>query len=99
MRPTRVGFARVSRKDQRQEPQCDALFADSCEKVFEEKISGREAERGALGEASDYPREGDILGGDRSLAAPVVCAAATWLPEISNLCTIRGRLWRPGVHR
>ena len=57
----RVGYARVSRKDQRLEPQRDALLADGCERVFEEKISSRETERGALREAFDYCREGDVL--------------------------------------
>jgi DNA invertase Pin-like site-specific DNA recombinase len=55
----RVGYARVSRKDQKLEPQRDALLADGCERVFEEKISSREAERGALLEAFDYCREGE----------------------------------------
>ena len=58
----RVGYARVSRKDQRLEPQRDALLADGCERVFEEKVSSREAERGALREAFDWCREGDVLG-------------------------------------
>ena len=57
----RVGYARVSRKDQRLEPQRDALFADGCERVFEEKVSSREAERKALREAFEYCREGDVL--------------------------------------
>ncbi len=57
----RVGYARVSRKDQRLEPQRDALLADGCERVFEEKISSREAERRALREAFDWCREGDVL--------------------------------------
>lgn len=57
----RVGYARVSRQDQKLEPQQDALLADGCERVFEEKISSREAERGALREAFDYCREGDVL--------------------------------------
>jgi len=57
----RIGYARVSRKDQRLEPQRNALLADGCEKVFEELISSREAERGALQEAFDYCREGDVL--------------------------------------
>ncbi len=52
----RVGYARVSRKDQRLEPQRDALLADGCERVFEEKISSRETERRALREAFDYCR-------------------------------------------
>ena len=49
----RVGYARVSRKDQKLEPQRDALLADGCERVFEEKISSREEERDALLEAFD----------------------------------------------
>ena len=57
----RVGYARVSRKDQKLEPQRDALLADGCERVFEEKISSRETERGALREAFDYCRAGDVL--------------------------------------
>ena len=57
----RVGYARVSRQDQKLEPQRDALLADGCERVFEEKVSSREAERGALREAFDYCREGDVL--------------------------------------
>jgi hypothetical protein len=57
----RVGYTRVSRKDQRLEPQCDALLADSSERDFEEKVSSREADRKALREAFDYCREGDVL--------------------------------------
>ncbi len=41
----RVGYTRVSRRDQRLEPQRDALLDDGCERVFEEKVSSREAER------------------------------------------------------
>jgi DNA invertase Pin-like site-specific DNA recombinase len=48
----KVGYARVSSRDQRLGPQRDALLADGCEKVFEEKISSREAEWNALGRLS-----------------------------------------------
>jgi DNA invertase Pin-like site-specific DNA recombinase len=57
----RVGYARVSRKDQRLEPLRDALLADGCERTFEEKIASREVDRKALQEAFDYCREGDVL--------------------------------------
>ena len=57
----RVGYARVSSKDQRLEPQRDALLADGCERAFEEKVSSREAERKALREALDYCRPEDVL--------------------------------------
>lgn len=57
----RIGYARVSRKDQRLEPQRDALLADGCERVFEDKVSSREAKRAALLEAFDHCRKGDVL--------------------------------------
>ncbi len=47
----RVGYAGVSRQDQKLEPQHDTLLADGCERVFGEETSSREAERGALREA------------------------------------------------
>jgi len=56
-----VGYATVSRKDQRLELQRDALSADGCERVFEEKVSSREAERKALREVFDWCCEGDVL--------------------------------------
>jgi hypothetical protein len=59
----RVGYARASRQDQRLEPQRDALLADGCEKVFEEKISSRQAERAKMEEG-------------RQVAAPLVLKAA-----------------------
>ena len=43
--PMRVGYARVSRKDQRLEPQRDALLADGYERISEEEISSREVAR------------------------------------------------------
>ena len=57
----KVGYARVSSKDQNLEPQREALLADGCEQVFEEKISSREAEREALREAFEYCRPEDVL--------------------------------------
>ncbi len=61
----KVGYARVSSKDQRLEPQRDALLTDGCERVFEEEeeeeVSSREAERDALREAFDHCREGNVL--------------------------------------
>lgn len=57
----RVGYARVSRQDQQLEPQRDALSTDGCQRVFEVKVSSREAERGVLREVSDCCREGDVL--------------------------------------
>src|SRR5918995_1621953 len=50
----RVGYARVSRQDQRLEPQRDALLADGCNRVFEEKVSSRKVDRKALRKAFDF---------------------------------------------
>ena len=44
----RVGYTRVSRQDQRLEPQRDALLANGCERVFEEKVSSWESDRQAV---------------------------------------------------
>jgi hypothetical protein len=49
----RVACARVWRRDQRLDPQRDALLADLCERVFEEKIFSRKADRKA---SSSGPR-------------------------------------------
>jgi DNA invertase Pin-like site-specific DNA recombinase len=57
----RVGYARVSRQDQKLEPQRDALLAGGCERVFEEKVSSREVDRKTLRGTFDYCREGDVL--------------------------------------
>jgi DNA invertase Pin-like site-specific DNA recombinase len=57
----RVGYARVSRQDQRLEPQRNGLLADGCERVFEEEVSSRKTDRKSLREAFDYFRKGDVL--------------------------------------
>ncbi len=45
----------MSRKDQKLEPQRDALLVDGCERVFEEKVSSQEAERKAARRARRSP--------------------------------------------
>jgi DNA invertase Pin-like site-specific DNA recombinase len=44
----RIGYARVSTHDQKLELQMDELEKMGCEKIFEEKISGKTKERPAL---------------------------------------------------
>lgn len=56
-----VGYARVSTRDQKLDRQTAALNAAGCIRIFADKKSGRDAERGELRNALDYLRPGDIL--------------------------------------
>lgn len=57
-----VGYARVSSAGQSLEVQREQLTAAGCERIFEEKRSGRRAsDRPALTEALGFVREGDTL--------------------------------------
>ncbi len=57
----KVGYVRVSKKDQNPELQRDALAAAGCERIFEERISSRKEMRPQLATALDYCRAGDTL--------------------------------------
>ncbi len=61
MVPVRVGYVRTSKKDQNRELQRSDLLAAGCEKIFEEQISSRKADRPKLRAALEYVREGDAL--------------------------------------
>jgi len=54
----RVGYKRVSTVDQTTVRQLDGVTLD---KVFEDKLSGKDTRRPALQAAIDYVREGDVL--------------------------------------
>lgn len=56
-----IGYARVSTGDQHLELQTDALAAAGCEKIFTDKMSGKNFDREGLRQAMDYAREGDTL--------------------------------------
>jgi DNA invertase Pin-like site-specific DNA recombinase len=57
----KVGYIRTSKKDQNPELQRRDLLTAGCEKVFEEQISSRKADRPELRAALEYVREGDAL--------------------------------------
>ena len=57
----KIGYARVSTKDQSFHGQTDALEAAGCKKIFKEVASGAKAQRSVLQEALNYLREGDTL--------------------------------------
>lgn len=57
----KVGYMRVSRREQNPDLQRRALEAAGCERIFGEKASGADAEREELLAALGYVREGDTL--------------------------------------
>jgi DNA invertase Pin-like site-specific DNA recombinase len=56
-----VGYARVSTPEQRLDLQRDALTKAGCERVFEDVVSGAQAERPGLAAALAFARPGDTL--------------------------------------
>lgn len=56
-----VGYARVSTEEQDLSVQLDRLTAAGCEKVFSEKRTGTNTDRGALQNCLEFVREGDTL--------------------------------------
>ena len=55
-----IGYARVSTDDQTLDLQRDALTAEGCERIFEDKASGA-GDRPGLRDALDHLRSGDTL--------------------------------------
>src|SRR5699024_10946801 len=58
---SKIGYARVSTKDQNLNSQIDTLNEYGCERIFSEKVSDRKYNRTELDKCLDYLREGDIL--------------------------------------
>src|SRR5258708_3813678 len=57
----KIGYVRVSKQEQHEALQIDALKEAGCEKWFLDKITGSKAERKGLDEALAYLRKGDTL--------------------------------------
>jgi DNA invertase Pin-like site-specific DNA recombinase len=57
----KIGYARVSTKDQTLDLQMDALEKAGCAKVFTEVMSGARSERPTLNKLMDALRAGDVL--------------------------------------
>ncbi|MGW2933663.1 recombinase family protein [Streptomyces sp. NPDC001156] len=58
---TLIGYQRVSTNAQDAQLQADALSEAGCARIFEDKASGKNADRAGLLAALDYMREGDTL--------------------------------------
>jgi hypothetical protein len=61
LQPMRIGYARVSTRDQNLEMQLDALNKAGCKRIFTDKLSGAQVERPGLKEALSHLREADTL--------------------------------------
>lgn len=57
----KIGYARVSKREQNLDLQLDALKEAGCDKIFFEKVSGAKVARKELDNAISHLREGDIL--------------------------------------
>jgi len=57
----KIGYARVSTRDQEAHLQTDAMTEAGCERIFEEKASGAQRDRPELHRAIEYLRPGDVL--------------------------------------
>ena len=56
-----IGYARVSTQDQNLSLQLDALKAQGCNRVFQEKASGAKTDRPELAKLLEHVREGDTV--------------------------------------
>ena len=57
----KIGYARVSTREQNLDMQIEALKAAGCEKIFSEKLSGRIGSRPELDACLSFIRQGDTL--------------------------------------
>ncbi len=57
----KIGYARVSTKDQSLNLQEDALRGAGCERIYSEQVSGKKADRPKLNELLGQVRNGDVV--------------------------------------
>lgn len=84
----RVGYARVSSQDQRLDVQVEQLTDAGCEKIYQEKASGRTAQRLQLQDMLLWVREGDVV---------VVTRLDRLARSIEDLCAIARKLTAKNV--
>src|SRR3984885_13477705 len=57
----KIGYARVSTRDQNLDLQIRALQEAGCKKIYEERMSGVKADRPSLNDLLNHLRKGDVL--------------------------------------
>jgi len=57
----KIGYARVSTKEQSLDLQEDALKKEGCKKIYSEQISGTKSDRPKLKEMMGQLRKGDVV--------------------------------------
>jgi len=83
-----IGYARVSPQDQNLDLQTEALTKAGCKRIFNDKISGRRAERPGLTKALEMLREGDTL---------IVWKLDRLGRSVKNLVDLVGELHKQGI--
>ena len=85
----KIGYARVSTRDQNLDLQTAALKQAKCDRIFEETMSGAKRERPELNRALDHLRAGDTL---------VVWKLDRLGRSVKDLVELVGELEKRGVH-
>ncbi|TDB48212.1 recombinase family protein [Photorhabdus khanii] len=85
----KVGYIRVSTNDQNSDLQRNALISINCEHIFEDKISGRTADRPGLKQAFECLQAGDTL---------VVWKLDRLGRSVQNLIALNAHLKERGIH-
>ena len=85
----KIGYARVSTRDQNLDLQTEALRAAGCARVFDDTLSGTKRERPGLERALEHLRAGDTL---------VVWKLDRLGRSVKDLVEMVGELEKRGVH-
>jgi DNA invertase Pin-like site-specific DNA recombinase len=85
---SKVGYARVSTREQHEESQVDILTVEGCERVFVDKVSGKLASRPQWDKCLDYLRPGDTL---------VVTRLSRMARSVRNLTEVAVKLRDRGI--
>lgn len=84
----RIGYGRVSTRDQNPDSQRDALEAAGCSRIFIDKASGKLAQRPELDACLDYLRPGDLM---------VITRLSRAMRSLRNLLEVADQLRERGV--